>query len=146
SVLYGSAAFFAVVNVVHRTPARGAHAEIGGLAGTLGENSGHAIASVAGESSYAWARASGLNMAGDPFFANPDPLNGAVAKDLDRERAAHVDLRARAGDFSFAASYNNRRKDLPTGAYDTVFGAPGTSVHDQRGFVEAQYNHTLASG
>ena len=144
SVLYGSAAFSAVVNVVHRTPSRGTHGELGGLAGTLGENSGHAIVSAAGENDYAWARASGLNMAGDPFFVNPG--DGAVARNLDHERAGHADVRARAGDFTLAASYNDRRKDLPTGAYDTVFGAAGTYTHDRRGFVEAQFNHDFSSG
>ena len=144
SVFYGSAAFFAVVNVVHKTPARGAHGELGGLAGTLGENSGHASFSVASESAYGWGRVSGLNMAGDPFFVNPG--TGAVAENLDQERAGHLDLRARAGEFTIAASYNDRRKDLPTGAFDTIFGAPGTYTHDRRGFVEAQFNHTFPSG
>jgi outer membrane receptor for ferrienterochelin and colicins len=145
SVTYGSAAFFAVINVVHRTPPTGFHGELGGVAGTLGENSGHAIVSTAGARSYAWARASGLNMSGDAFFA--DPGNPAlIARDLDRERAGHVDLRAAAGDFTVLASYNDRRKDLPTAAYDTQFGAPGTYTSDRRGFVETQYNHSFDSG
>jgi outer membrane receptor protein involved in Fe transport len=144
SVLYGSAAFFAVVNVVHRTPSRGLHGEVGGLLGTLGENSGHAIFSAAGESAYGWARASGLNLDGEPFFVNPG--TGATARDLDGERVGHVDLRARAGDFTLAASYNDRRKDLPTAAFDTIFGAPGTYTHDRRGFIEAQLNHAFWSG
>lgn len=145
SVLYGSAAFFAVINVVHRTPALGFHGEAGGLAGTLGENSGHVLASGAGEQTWAWARASGVNMTGDPFFQ--DPGNAArVAQNLDRERAGHADVRARMGDFTLLASYNDRRKDLPTGAYDTVFGAPGTYTHDRRGFLELNYNHDFSSG
>ena len=144
SVLYGSAAFFAVVNVVHRTPARGVHGEAGGLAGTLGENSGHAIFSVAGESAYGWARASGLNMAGEPFFVNPG--TGTVAQNLDHERSGHVDLRARAGDLLLLASYNDRRKELPTGSFDTIFGAPGTTTRDRRGFLEAQFHHTFTAG
>lgn len=144
SVLYGSAAFFAVVNVVHKKPAPGLHGEVGGLAGTLGENSGHAVASLAGETGYGWVRASGLDKAGDPFFVNPG--DRAIARDLDRETARHLDLRARAGELTISASYNNRRKDLPTGAYDTVFGAPGTATRDQRGFVEAQFSHTFSSG
>ena len=144
SVLYGSAAFFAVVNVVHKTPARGTHGELGGLAGSLGENSGHAIFSVGGESAYGSARVSGLNMAGDPFFVNPS--DGTVARDLDHERAGHVDLRARTGDLLLLASYNDRRKDLPTGSFDTIFGAPGTNTLDRRGFLEAQFNHAFDSG
>ena len=145
SVLYGSAAFFAVVNVVHRTPATGFHGEAGGMAGTLGENSGHAIFSAAGEQGWAWARGGALGMAGETAFISPLD-SSAVARNLDSERAGHVDLRARAGELSLAASFNSRRKTLPTGAYLTVFGAPNTYVRDQRGFVEAQYNHAFASG
>ena len=145
SVLYGSAAFFAVVNVVHAVPPQGLHAEAGGLAGTLGENSGHIAASAAGEDSFVWARAGGQNMSGEPFFPDPgDPSR--IARNLDRERSGHVDLRARAGELTLLASYNDRRKDLPTGAYDTLFGAPGTSTHDRRGFVEAQWAHAFPSG
>jgi len=145
SVLYGSAAFFAVVNVVHRTPTRGLHGEAGGLAGSLGENSGHVIASAGGENAYVWARASGLNMAGASFFANPGDAS-QVAANLDGEKAGHVDLRARAGDFTLSASYNNRKKDLPTAAYDTIFGEPGTTTHDIRGYVEAAWSHQFGSG
>ncbi len=144
SVLYGSAAFFAVVNVVHRTPSRGVHGEAGGLAGTLGENSGHVIFSVAGEDAHVWVRASGLNLTGESFFANPG--NATVARDLDGEKAGHLDLRARAGEFTLSASYNDRKKDLPTAAYDTIFDAPGTYTHDRRGFIEAHFNHAFSSG
>lgn len=145
SVLYGSSAFFAVVNVVHRAPAPGLHGEAGGLAGTLGENSGHLIASAASADSFVWARGSGLRMSGDPFFSDPGAPS-RVARDLDGERSGHADLRARSGDFTLLASYNDRRKDLPTGAFDTVFGAAGTSTRDQRGFIEARYGHVFASG
>jgi outer membrane receptor protein involved in Fe transport len=145
SVLYGSAAFFAVINVVHKTPPEGAHAEAGGAAGTFGENSGHAIFSVANDTSWGWARASGVNMTGQSFF--PNPGNAAlIAQGLDNERAGHVDFRARIGDFTLLATYNDRHKDLPTGAYDTIFGAPGTYVHDERGFFEVQYNHAFDGG
>ena len=148
SVLYGSAAFFAVVNVVHRSPAEGRHAELGGHIGTLGENSGHAIASWANDGGSLWVRASGADLSGEPVFVSPAPLGPAsgVAIGLDAERAGHLDLRARVGEFALLASYNWRRKVIPTAAFDTVFGSPGTETTDQRGFVEAQLVHTLGNG
>ena len=145
SVTYGSAAFFAVVNVVHKTPAAGLHGEVSGLAGSLGENSGHALFSASHGDAYAWARISGLRLSGDSFFVNPgDPSR--VAQDLDGERSGHADFRAHGGDFTFLATYNDRRKDLPTGAFDTIFGAPGTYNRDRRGFLELQWNHTTGAG
>src|SRR5438067_5050007 len=148
SVLYGSAAFFAVVNVVHRSPAEGRHAELGGHIGTLGENSGHAIASWANDGGSLWVRASGADLSGEPVFVSPAPLGPAsgVAIGLDAERTGHLDLRARVGEFALLASYNWRRKVIPTAAFDTVFGSPGTETTDQRGFVEAQLVHTLGNG
>src|SRR3989440_309055 len=148
SVLSGSAAFFAVVNVVPRSPADGRHAELGAQVGTLGENTGHAIASWAGPGGSVWARASGADLTGEPIFASPAASGPAAgfATDLDGERAAHLDLRARAGEVTLSGSYNWRRKAVPTAAFDTVFGAPGTQTADRRGFLEAQVAHTFAKG
>jgi outer membrane receptor protein involved in Fe transport len=144
SVLYGSAAFFAVVNVVHKAPRPGTHGDVDARIGTLGENSGSVSGSLASEWSYLWARASGGDVTGDRFFVPPG--GGGVAPDLDKERAAHLDLRARAGGFSLLASYNYRKKAIPTGAFDTSLGTAGTDTTDHRGFVEANFSHTLASG
>ncbi|HKB75052.1 MAG TPA: TonB-dependent receptor [Myxococcales bacterium] len=148
SVLYGSAAFFAVVNVVHRAPAEGRHAEVGAQVGTLGENTGHAIASWAGAGGSLWARASGADLSGEPVFASPAASGPAAgfARGLDGERAGHLDLRARAGELTLSGSYNWRRKALPTAAFDTVFAAPGTQTTDLRGFLEAQVAHAFANG
>ena len=148
SVLYGSAAFFAVVNVVHRTPAMGLHGEAAARVGTPGDNTGSALVSYGGEAGYGWLRASGADLGGEPVFASPSakgPAQGFAA-DLDRERAGHLDVRARAGDVWLSASYNWRRKTLPTGAFDTVFGAGGTRTVDERGFVEARLEHTFPTG
>jgi outer membrane receptor for ferrienterochelin and colicins len=148
SVLYGSAAFFAVVNVVHRAPAEGRHAELGAQVGTLGENTGHAIASWTGAGGSVWARASGTDVGGEPVFASPAASGPAAgfASGLDGERAGHADLRARLGELTLSGSYNSRRKVIPTAAFDTEFGAPGTQTNDQRGFLEAHLAHTFANG
>ena len=145
SVLYGSAAFLAVVNVVHRAPRAGTHGSAGGQVGTLGENAGHASLSVAGETGSLQLSASGLDATGEQVFVRPGDAT-QLAQRLDTERAGHVDLRARLGDLTLTASLNQRKKALPTGAFDTVFGAPGTSTRDQRGFVEADFNHAFTSG
>jgi len=144
SVLYGSAAFFGVINVVHKTPAEGTHAEAFAQVGTLGENTGHAFVSLAGQGGSLSVRASGANLLGEEFFA-PAGAPG-VAQGLDKEWAGHLDLRARLGDFSLLASFNSRRKTLPTGAFDTTFGRDGTATLDHRGFVEGSYGHTSESG
>jgi outer membrane receptor for ferrienterochelin and colicins len=148
SVLYGSAAFFAVVNVVHSVPPEGNHVRAAVTAGSYGEEYGHLSLSNSGENSYVWARGSAANIDGNALYDSPATSGPAagVAHNRDREQSGHLDLRTRYKDFSLLAGYTSRKKNVPTGAYNTVFDAPGTQYIDRRGFVEANYNHTTDAG
>ena len=146
AVHYGSAAFLAVVNVVHKTPAAGVH---GAVSATVLDQSGlGAQLSAAGDGKWIALHAGGFRSDGERVFTSPvatGPASG-TAQNVDGERASHVDLRARLGDFSLAGSFNQRSKDLPTAPFDTVFGKPGTDVRDTRFFGELSWARTFASG
>ena len=147
SVLYGSAAFFAVVNVVHRAALDGRHFQGGAALGSFAETSGAILGSLAGRGNSLSARAAGLRAEGEPvfgasLFAGPAQK---FALGFDEEKALHGDLRARAGDFALAAVFNRRTKGIPTGPYGT-FGIPGTQNDDQRWFVEGTYSRDFDSG
>ncbi|MBS2024303.1 MAG: TonB-dependent receptor, partial [Deltaproteobacteria bacterium] len=148
SVLYGSAAFFAVVNLVHRAPPPGLHGRLNvDLESNEGEV-GHATLSAADENKYLWLRGAGAIIQGDRFFLSPDatgPYSGIV-QDQDKEQAQHADVRARLGEFTLSASLNSRVKQIPTAVFDTFFNVPGTNVWDRRAYVEAAYSHTFESG
>ena len=148
SVLYGSAAFFAVVNVVHKTPVNGTHVSGFSQVNTLGGTLGSAVASTGGKSGSLALRAGGLFADGEPIIAFPTAAGPATAfaSGVDIERAGHADLHGRLGDFTLVSSFNSRRKGVPTGAFDTVFGLPGTEDSDQRFFTELSFNHTFDSG
>ncbi len=148
SVLYGSAAFFAVINVVHSVPPEGHHVRAAATAGSDGEEYGHLSLSSAGEQGYAWLRASAANSDGNTAYLAPaaSGSQAQIAQNLDREQSGHGDVRARWQDFSLIASYTSRKKVIPTGAFETVFNAPGTQAIDRRGFVEANFDHTFDSG
>ena len=150
SVLYGSAAFFGVVNVVHRVPPPGLHLRAGGTLGSLGEETGHLSGSLGDDERYLWLRGSASKLKNDEFFpvpASATPDNVArVGQGVDGEIAVHGDLRARFGDFSLAATYNYRKKEIPTGAYQTFPAVAGTNQADRRSFVEASFNHGFESG
>ncbi len=149
SVLYGSAAFFAVVNVVHKTPPPGSHAEVGGALGTFGEDTGYAQASTAGAAGSLTLHASGMRASGEPVFVSPAAagLFSGDARDVDLENALHADLRGKLGDdLTLLASINRRRKDIPTAPFNTIFGQQGTWTRDLRGFAELSYSHTMTSG
>lgn len=146
SVLYGSAAFLAVINVVHRTPASGAHGSVGAVA--LDQSGLHGSLSVAGEDRWLSLHAGAFGAEGERTFVSPMATGAAAgfARGVDGERAAHADLRARLGGFTLAASYNQRSKELPTAAFDTVFGLPGTDTRDSRFFAEAAWERALGAG
>jgi outer membrane receptor for ferrienterochelin and colicins len=147
SVLYGSAAFLAVVNVVHRGAQRARSFEAGALLGSLTESAGHLIAAAGDASAGFTARVAGLRQDGESVFAAPARTGSSsrFALDLDGEDAEHADLRAHAGDFALNAVFNRRNKSIPTGPFDS-FGLPGADAIDQRFFIEGSYSHTLASG
>ena len=140
SVLYGSAAYLAVVNVVHRTPALGLHAS-GGVT-FLTEDAAAAVVSASGGGKWASLHAGVFRSGGEPLFHAPSTQG--FASNLDGEDAAHADLRAHAGELSVHASVNDRSKSLPTAPFDTVFGLPGTATHDTRYFAELSWAHPFA--
>ena len=142
SVLYGSAAYLAVVNVVHRSPAIGMHAN-GGIT-LLNENAAGAVVSAAAEGRWASLHAGVFHTDGEQQFHTPS-LPG-FATGLDGEDAAHADLRAHYGELTLYGSVNDRSKSLPTAPFDTVFGLPGTSTHDTRYFAELNWLHPFPAG
>jgi outer membrane receptor protein involved in Fe transport len=142
SVLYGSAAYLAVVNVVHRTPALGLHAS-GGVT-FLSENTAGAVVSGAAEGRWVSLHAGVFHSDGEQLFHSPS-LPG-YATSLDGESAAHADLRAHYGELTLYGSVNDRSKSLPTAPFDTVFGLPGTATHDTRYFAEASWAHAFSFG
>jgi outer membrane receptor protein involved in Fe transport len=146
SVMYGSAAFVAVVNVVHRAPAEnGTHLQAGAALGSLGESSGSLLASTKGASGALTLRGAGLRAEGENVFAAPGDPPQPLAIGLDGEKAGHADLRARSGDFALEAVYNRRNKGIATGPYNT-FAQAGTQNDVQRWFVEGSFSHDFGDG
>ncbi|WIG94555.1 TonB-dependent receptor [Myxococcus sp. SDU36] len=138
SALYGTGAFFAVINVVPRE-SLGAdkHLEVTGAVGALGTTRGHATASWEDGNRSVLVSAAALTATGADTTRLGTP--GPIITGLDAERAAGGSLRARVGDLSFQAQFNVRTKELPTAPYGTVPGTEGNIVEDLRAFAEARY-------
>lgn len=155
SALYGTGAIFGVINVVHRAPDEGAHADLEGGVGSLSEEHGRATASVASGRYSLLTSAALLDAANERIYVSPEPIpvtqpDGSVvgerlSVDNDGERAFHAGLRAQAGDFILHGSFNTRRKDSPAGQYQVVFGQAQRSI-DTVGFFEGRYDHTFEGG
>jgi outer membrane receptor for ferrienterochelin and colicins len=142
SALYGTGAFFAVINVVPRD-SLGLEHKVEATAGVeaLGTTRLHATAAWDNGRNSALLSVAGVNMLGAETTRLGDGL--PMVEGLDGERAATASLRARLGDFSLQARLHGREKQIPTGPFDTALGAAGTRVQDLRGFIEARYEKTL---
>lgn len=143
SALYGTGAFFAVINVVPRESlGPNNHLEVTGAVGALSTTRGHATASWEDGNRSILVSAAAMTASGadTTLLRRADPaLGDLLVSGLDAERAATASMRARLGDFSFQGQLNVRSKELPTAPYGTVPGAEGNTVEDLRAFVEARY-------
>lgn len=147
SVLYGTSAVFGVVNVVTRGAPKGASAELGATAGTLGLQAGRLTLGYGTKGDFVRVSAAGLNQLGDRRYSwNDGSLTtpDTVAERADEEQVGHLDFWARLGRLSVRAGLNRRKKDVPTGAYDTL-PLRGTTYSDRRSYVELRGDIPLAS-
>jgi outer membrane receptor protein involved in Fe transport len=146
SALYGTNAFFGVINVVTRDgqDVPRPHASITGDGlGTLRARAG---AGVGGEELGAWASAVAVTgQGGDYVFPELAdlPRGGGVAIDADGVNAANLQGKAWAGDWTLQAFYVGNRKRFPSGAYDTIVGDPRASNGDYRSFGELRFEPEL---
>ena len=142
SALYGTGAFFAVINVVPRESLGvNKKVEVTAAVEALGTTRLHGTTAWDNGRDSALVSVAALNMGG----AETTPLGGGLplVQGLDSERAATASLRARFGGLSLQGQLHGRRKEIPTGPFGTVLGAEGTQVEDVRGFFEARYEKKL---
>jgi outer membrane receptor for ferrienterochelin and colicins len=148
STLYGTNAFYAVVNLVTRTgaSARGVEAQLSGGSFESGQ------ASLAGGTRTAggldvFAIASGYKSRGPdlyyPEFDAPE-TNGGRAVGLDGDEFGRGLVRVMKGDFTVEGFYSTRRKEIPTASYDTIFGDSRERTRDGGGMFSAGYEHAFA--
>ncbi|QSQ11477.1 TonB-dependent receptor domain-containing protein [Myxococcus landrumensis] len=146
SSLYGTGAFFAVINVVPRESlGQDKHLEVTGAVGALGTTRAHATAAWERGNRSVLVSAAALTASGaDTTRLLTDQNQEHLVKGLDSERAASGTLRARVGDFSFQGLLNVRTKELPTAPYNTLPGTEGNKVKDLRFFLEARYEREFS--
>jgi outer membrane receptor for ferrienterochelin and colicins len=145
SVLYGTGALFGVINVVTRRSAEGLHAALDARGGTMELGSARATASAKRGAAELLLSAAAMTSDGESRYPWPAELNGGTPVTVygaDGEKAQHADLAGRLGPLSLRASYNHRKKYMPTGAYDTLPVA-GTYNNDYRAFVELRFDRAL---
>jgi outer membrane receptor for ferrienterochelin and colicins len=153
SSLYGTNAFFAVVNVITRNGR-----ELGDKSkGLEVSGDGGSFYSYKGRLTYGkqWAGGPEVLVSGSYFdsrgpqlffneFNTPETRNG-VARNCDYESFQSAFSKFALKDFTLTGAYHNREKGIPTGAYGAVFGDPRTRTIDTRAFVDLKYDHTFVN-
>lgn len=149
SSLYGTGAFFGVVNIITRSGKEIAAVEAQGAAGSLGTREGRA--------SFGRRFANGVDVVlsgsayssdGEERFylaAFDDPgTGGGIAEDADGETAGSLFLRLSRGGLTLAGAYVDRDRTSPSAPYGTIFNTDRTRSEDARGYLELRYEGTVA--
>ena len=144
STLFGTNAFYGIINVISRTALSGL--EIRANAGTLGTYQAGLAAGGVGKGINWTMAARSFRSAGDkalyfPDFDSPDNNNG-IAENLDRTSSENVVLRASSGDWRMGASYGHKTKDVPTAAYETDFNRL-TQTKESNAILSVDYEHSF---
>lgn len=150
SSLYGSSAFFGVVNVITRRGRdyRGAEVEFEG--GTLATGKVRVSAGTRTDSGIEFSlsgtayHSDGQHRLYYPEFDTPETNHGIVL-DQDSDTLQSLFGQVSRGGFSIEASWTTRDKHVPTAAFDTLFGDPRFVTTDRRFFTTLQYGHRLGA-
>jgi outer membrane receptor for ferrienterochelin and colicins len=147
SAVYGTSAFFAVVNVITKDAAAVGGVELSADAG--GANSYRGRASYAGTAhGLEWLlsgtiyHSAGSSQLFFPAFDSP-ATNSGIAKNADGDSSKSAFSRVKFGRLSFEALISTRDKNIPTASFGTIFNDPRTKTVDATGYLDLQYNRTV---
>ncbi|MDP1825096.1 MAG: TonB-dependent receptor [Archangium sp.] len=136
SILFGTGAFFGVINVVTRA-AVGTNRNVEAVVGAGGQNGVKArvMGSLAKDGASLMLTAAGMLAEGAPFTE----LNDLTVRGLDGERSVGVAMKGEWNGLTLTAKLNQRRKQVPTAPLGSTPGIAGTEYTDARGFAELRY-------
>jgi outer membrane receptor for ferrienterochelin and colicins len=157
SSLYGSSAFFGVINVVTKRGRDIDGAELAQAAGSLGTYRTRATYGAEFANGVDWvASASHYTSDGDerlyyPEFDQrisdePRARKDGLALGLDEEAASKFFTSMRYGGISASAYYSERSKQIPTGSFGAIFGEPHNRTSDSRGYADLALDGGLSNG
>ncbi|GAB6140280.1 catecholate siderophore receptor CirA [Methylosoma difficile] len=142
SALYGSSAFFAVVNVITQ---RGRD-----LQGTRLAFDGASYGSFQGQVSHGKKYSNGMEtlLSASAYDSQGHdrlsyPGLGTVANQ-DAERVERLSGKLGWGDFTLSGSWVGRKKFLPTGTTGAAFGEPNAYYNDKRAYADLNYRHNFS--
>jgi iron complex outermembrane receptor protein len=148
SSLYGTNAFYGVINVITRNGRSLQGGEVQADAGTFDSYRARAVFGERAPSGVEYMVGGGMyRSSGDdlyfPEFDAPETSNG-VASGLDGDRAGSAFAKISYQGWSLQAGLQDRKKEVPTASYGTNFDDPRLMTQDQHAFAVARYAHPFA--
>jgi len=147
SALFGTNAFFGVVNVVtrHGRSLRGLGLRVEGASFGVSRGAltwgGRQPAGAEILVSMAAERREGSDLYYPEFDTSS---TRGIARGLDGERAYRALVKARRGDFSFLGASSLRLRRVPTASYSTTFNDPRLRNDDRTATAVVKYEHAFA--
>jgi outer membrane receptor for ferrienterochelin and colicins len=148
SSIYGTSAFFGVINVITRQGKDMKSAEVAGAAGSQDTYSGRL--------SYGNKYQNGLELLISTSRYNSDGVRGLYYREFDAPAtnngiAVHADddrstsffSKVSFRDLTLTGAYLSREKGIPTGSFGTVFNDNRNRTTDSRGYVDLKYARKL---
>jgi outer membrane receptor protein involved in Fe transport len=148
SALYGTNAFFAVINVVLRSG--------GAVGGSESAIDAGSYATYRLRSTFGTRTASGIDAllsisrtSSDGrdvlYFPEYDEASSGfgLSRHADADRAHNIVGSLSRGAFALQGAYGTREKQIPTGAYGTTLGDERTRTRDSRAWLDASFTDTL---
>ncbi len=146
SSLYGSNAFFGVINIITKAGKDVSGVEVSTSAAsfdtyygraTYGRENPSGLKVLLSGSSYGSKGTQNLYY---PEFDTPANNNGiANNKDGDRFKSAFAKITFQ--DFTFEGAYGYRKKGVPTASFGTVFNDSANSTIDEHSYLDLAYRH-----
>lgn len=150
SSLYGTNAFFGVINVITKRGKDLKGLEVSGEAGTFDSyKSRMSYGNKFNNGLEFLVSGSYLDSVGqrDLFykeFNDPATNNGHAIKS-DSENFQNFFGKASYGDFTLQGGYVSRKKKVPTASFGTIFNNGAEGTLDQRGYLDLKYHHEFAT-
>jgi len=144
SSVYGSNAFFGIVNVITRRGRDVAGVELAASVASFGTDQERLTWGGQGENGAEWLlSATRYRSAGQDHFY---PEFGATANDLDRDHYDSLFGKLGLGPWTLTAAWTDRSKKIPTAAWDTVFNDPNHETNDASAYVDLAYSGPVRGG
>lgn len=147
SALYGTNAFFAVVNVITKGGTDEASVIVEG--GQLGTRAVRAhVARALSPTVRALIGASYFETDGVKrlFFPEYADDNGGIAEGLDGDQAHAVFAKLMWRGVTLSAATTSRTRSVPTAAYDTIFNDPAFETSDARSYIDLNATYGIRQG